>query len=79
MAIYRIVERRLDGRQAKHGTKIYCVQRKFLFFWVNILGGYKSFFFSKEEALDAINKLLSPKQKKNTVVWTNEPQPKMDY
>ena len=78
MDIYRIIERKLDGRQAKHGAKIYYIEKKFLFFWFNIRG-YKGFFFSKEEALDAINKLLSPKQKKNKVVWTNEPQPKMNY
>jgi hypothetical protein len=86
MATYRIIKRRLrfDDKE------IYHVERKVLCFWFDILNNsfifgiddvanYKSWFNSKEEALAIIDKLMQPKKKRKEVVWTNDPQPKMNY
>jgi hypothetical protein len=86
MATYRIIKRRLrfDSKETYH------VERKVLCFWLDILNNsfilgvdgvalYKSWFSSKEEALAIIDKLMQPKKKRKEVVWTNDPQPKMNY
>jgi hypothetical protein len=86
MATYRIIKRRLrfDDKETYH------VERKVLCFWLDILNNsfilgvdgvanYKSWFNSKEEALAIIDKLMQPKKKRKEVVWTNDPQPKMNY
>jgi hypothetical protein len=86
MATYRIIKRRLrfDDKE------IYHVERKVLCFWLDILNNsfilgvdgvanYKSWFNSKEEAMAVVDKLLQPKKKRKEVVWTNDPQPKMNY
>jgi hypothetical protein len=86
MATYRIIKRRLrfDSKETYH------VERKVLCFWLDILNNsfilgtdgvanYKSWFNSKEEAMAVVDKLLQPKKKRKEVVWTNDPQPKMNY
>ena len=86
MATYRIIKRRLgiDSKETYH------VERKVLCFWFDILNNsfifgiddvpnYRSWVDSKEEALTIIDKLMQPKKKRKEVVWTNEPQPKMNY
>jgi hypothetical protein len=86
MATYRIIKRRLrfDDKETYH------VERKVLCFWLDILNNsfilgvdgvanYKSWFNSKEEAMAVVDKLLQPKKKRKEVVWTNDPQPKMNY
>jgi pyridoxal/pyridoxine/pyridoxamine kinase len=86
MATYRIIKRRLrfDDKE------IYHVERKVLCFWLDILNNsfilgvdgvanYKGWFSSKEEAMAIIDKLMQPKKKRKEVVWTNDPQPKMNY
>jgi hypothetical protein len=86
MATYRIIKRRLrfDDKETYH------VERKVLCFWLDILNNsfilgvdgvanYKSWFSSKEEAMAVVDKLLQPKKKRKEVVWTNDPQPKMNY
>lgn len=85
MAIYRILEKSWPDDH-----KTYHVHRRIFYFWFDVTAwadvfnirdviAYRNWFTSYEEAHDVVKALLNRKKLINKVVWTNEPQPKMNY